>query len=129
MTLDLGIYGLAWAQSIVAAVEVMILFAIMSFRIPQLFDMVFVRAIARMVSATGFMAIVTYVMVSIFALNADDRSFMTIFPKFSLIVMVSFAAYVAVCRLMSLSEASLVTSRLKRLVFDPYRSGQGNYRS
>ena len=129
MTLDLGIYGLAWAQSIVAAVEVMILFAIMSFRIPQLFDMVFVRAIARMVSATGIMAIVTYVMVSIFALNADDRSFMTIFPKFSLIVMVSFAAYVAVCRLMSLSEANLVTSRLKRLVFDPYRSGQGGYKS
>jgi hypothetical protein len=129
MTLNLGIYGLAWAQSIVAAVEVMILFAIMSFRIPQLFDAVFFHAIARMVSATGFMAIVTYATVNIFALNAEDQSFMNIFPKFSIIVLASFAAYVAVCRLMSLHEASLVTSRLRKMVFDPYRSGSGSYKS
>ena len=121
MGADMGIYGLAWAQSIVAAVEVIILFAIMTMRIPQLFDTVFVHAVARMLSATGFMAVVTYVMVKIFALTAEDQSFMTTFPKFAVIVAVSFAAYVAICRLMQLTEATLVTRRLKKLAFDTYR--------
>ena len=31
--LDMGAYGLAWAQSLMAAVEVFILFVVMSFRI------------------------------------------------------------------------------------------------
>lgn len=121
MTINMGIYGLAWAQSIVAAVEVMILFAVMTFRIPQLFDTVFIHAIARMLSATGFMAVVTYAMVKIFALGIEDQSFMATFPKFAIIVAVSFAAYVAICRLMQLTEASLVTARLKKLAFDTYR--------
>ena len=121
MTINMGIYGLAWAQSIVAAVEVFILFAIMSFRIPQLFDAVFLHAIARMLSATGFMAVVTYIMVKIFALSATDQSFMTTFPKFSIIVAVSLIAYVVICRLMKLDEASLVISRLQKLAFETYR--------
>ena len=121
MAIDMGIYGLAWAQSIVAAVEVMILFAIMTARTPQLFNAVFLHAVGRMLSATGFMALVTYVMVKLFALSKEDQSFMTTFPKFAIIVAVSLAAYVAICRLMQLGEASLVTSRLKKLVFDTYR--------
>lgn len=121
MTINMGIYGLAWAQSIVAAVEVVILFVVMTFRIPQLFDAVFLHAIARMLSATGFMAIVSYIMVKIFALGIDDQSFMATFPKFAIIVTVSFIAYVAICRIMQLTEASLVTARLRKFVFDTYR--------
>jgi len=124
MGINMGIYGLAWAQSIVAAIEVMILFTIMSFRIPQLFDAVFVHAIARMVSATGFMALVTYITVKVFALTVQDQSFMTTFPKFSMIVIISLAAYVAICQFMRISEATLVTARIKQFVFDPYR-GKG----
>lgn len=122
MTINMGIYGLAWAQSIVAAVEVMILFAIMSIRIPQLFDMVFLHAIARMVSATGFMALVTYMTVKVLALSADDQSFMTTFPKFSLIVLISLGAYVLLCNLMKLDEAAMVIKRVKKFIFDPYRT-------
>lgn len=118
----LGIYGLAWAQSIVAAVEVMILFAIMSYRIPQLFDAVFIRSVGRMLSATGFMAIATYLSVKWLALSAEDQSFMMTFPKFSLIVMISGAAYLAVCRLMKLEEAQLVINQLQRLFFGQFRS-------
>ena len=121
MVADMGIYGLAWAQSIVAAIEVLILFAIMTMRIPQLFDTVFLHAVARMLSATGFMAIVTYAMVNVLALSKLDQSFMTTFPKFAVIVTVSLAAYVAICRLMQLPEATLVTRRLKKLAFDTYR--------
>ena len=122
MGVGMGIYGLAWAQSIVAAVEVIILFTVMSFRIPQLFDAVFFHGVARMLSATGFMAIVTYVSVKIFALSATDQSFMTTFPKFSLIVIISLVAYVAICRLMKLEEAHRVIERVQRIVFNQYRS-------
>lgn len=121
MTINMGIYGLAWAQSIVAFVEVAILFAVMTSRIPQLFDAVFLHAIARMVSATGFMAIITYAAVKIFALTVNDQSFMTTFPKFAIVVILSLAGYVVICRLMRLDEANLVSSRIKQLVFDPYR--------
>lgn len=121
MTINMGVYGLAWAQSIVAFVEVTILFTVMTFRIPQLFDAVFLHAIARMVSATGFMAIITYVAVKVFALTVNDQSFMTTFPKFSIVAILSLAGYVIICRLMHLDEANLVSSRIKQLVFDPYR--------
>ncbi len=120
MVLNMGIYGLAWAQSIIAVVEVFILFVIMSIRIPQLFDNSFIHAVARMVSATGFMSIVTYITVSIFALSADDQSFMTTFPKFSMIVIISLASYLGICQLLKLPEADLVVQRVKQLIFDPF---------
>ena len=121
MTINMGIYGLAWAQSIVAFVEVAILFTVMTFRIPQLFDAVFLHAIARMVSATGFMAVITYIAVKVFALTVNDQSFMTTFPKFAIVVILSLAGYVIICRLMRVEEAGLVTQRLRQVVFDPYR--------
>jgi len=124
MGIGMGIYGLAWAQSIVAAVEVFILFTIMSTRIPQLFDSGFFHAIARMVSATGLMAIVTYITVKVFELTADDQSFMTTFPKFGVIVVISLVSYVIICRLLRVDEANMVIGRVKHLVFDPYR-GKG----
>lgn len=122
MTIDMGIYGLAWAQSIVAFVEVVILFTVMTFRIPGLFDAVFLHAIARMVSATGFMAIISFISVKIFALTINDQSFMTVFPKFAIVVVISLAAYVLICHLMRVDEANLVTKRIRQFVFDPYRS-------
>lgn len=124
MVADLGIYGLAWAQSIVAVVEVAILFVIMAARIPGLFDAVFLHAIARMASATGFMSLVSYGSVKMLELTANDQSFMATFPKFSVIVIISLGAYVLLCRLMKLEEAGLVTDRIRHFVFDPYR-GKG----
>lgn len=124
MVAGMGIYGLAWAQSITAGVEVAILFIIMATRIPNLFDAVFVHALGRMVSATGFMALVTYGAVKVFELTANDQSFMATFPKFSMIVLISLSAYIGLCQLMRLDEAKLVTSRVKHFAFDPYR-GKG----
>jgi putative peptidoglycan lipid II flippase len=43
--LGLGVYGLAWAAAIVAAVEVAILFIVMSRRIKGMFDLTFLRAV------------------------------------------------------------------------------------
>ncbi len=121
MKLGLGAYGLAWAQSIMAAVEVFILFAVMARRIKNLFDVVFVHAVARMASATGFMALVSYLSVLQFQLNANDQSFLATFPKFAAIVTISFVAYVAFSRWLKLEEANPVIRTARNVLFGKAR--------
>ncbi len=116
MQLGLGINGLAWAQVIVAALEVAILFFIMSKRIPKLFDAPFFHALWRMVMATSIMSIVTYITVKLFDLASTDQSLTAILPKFTLIVLVSFASYIALCRSFKLDEVRPVLARLKKFL-------------
>lgn len=115
--LDLDIYGLAAAQSITAFVEVMILFIVMSRRIPKLFDARFVEGILRMVCATGLMFVATYTMVKIFNLSQVGESFFALMPPFALIVVVSLAAYLAVCKLLKVPEVTPVLNYLKQVIF------------
>src|SRR5690606_35234456 len=95
LSIGMGVYGLALAAVIVSIVEVGILFLIMSRRIEGLFDKPFVHAIWRMISAAGFTAIVTYVLVSFMPLGAEDV-FFSAFAKFSLIVGISASIYIIV---------------------------------
>ncbi len=122
LTLDMGAYGLAWAQSIVAFVEVMILFFVMSRRIEGLFDRVFMSAVMRMASATGLMAVVAYVSVQLFQLGADDQSFLATFPKFATIVVVALTSYIWFSRLFKLGEVEPVLKKLRSLLFGRFRS-------
>lgn len=116
--LDMGAYGLAYAQTIVAFFEVAVLFIIMQRRIEGgMFDKVFWHAIARMASATGFMAVITYIMVRLFQLQSTDLSISSTLPKFTLIVVISSAVYVWLCHLMKLGEAEPVIGRIKRILF------------
>ena len=48
-----------------------------------------------MILATSIMSIVTYITVKLFDLSSTDQSLTAIFPKFTLIVVVSFAVYLA----------------------------------
>ncbi len=69
-----------------------------------------------MASATGFMAIVSYLLVLLMPLQSgDDSSFYFTFPKFIVITAVSFAVYVAFSRLLKLEEANPVIRTLQRL--------------
>lgn len=115
--LHLGIYGLAWAASIVSIVQVVILLVIMSRHIQGLFDRVFIHAIARMASATGFMAVVTYFSFSMLPLNATDQSFFASFPKFIIIVAISALSYAALSRMLKLEEVNPIISRTKKILF------------
>ena len=112
-----GVYGLAWAQSIVAVVEVAILFVILSTRIPKLFNTVFLHAIMRMVGASGIMGLATYITVQLFQLQSDDMSFLSTFPKFGIITLVSFAVYIWVSTLFHLSEPKPILARVKAILF------------
>lgn len=122
MGLGLGPYGLAWATAIVSIIEVGILFKVMSKRIKGLFDKVFLHAVARMASATGFMTVITYLTVSFLPLSATDQSFLASFPKFVVIVLVSVTAYIILCWLMKLEEVNPIISRIKKILFGRAKS-------
>jgi putative peptidoglycan lipid II flippase len=122
MQLKAGVYGLAWAQSIVSAVEVIILFVIMSARLPRLFNTGFIRAISRMLIATFVMGIVNYILVKIFEFNSSDQSFFAAFPKFTLIALLSGIVYVLFSKLLKLSEADPVLMVLKKVLFLQFKT-------
>jgi len=117
MGLHMGVYGLAWAAVIVSAVEVGILFYVMSKRIPGLFDKPFVHALGLMMSAAGFTAVVTYILVTIMPLSADDQSFFASFPKFVLIVGISGLMYIIICRIFKLGEVEPILRRIQKILF------------
>ncbi len=119
MGLGLGVVGLAAAQSIMAVIEVIILFVIMSHRIPRLFDRPFIGAIGSMVAATGLMSVVTYLSVILFQLQNRDMSFFSTFPKFAIIVIVSAGAYLWLSHLFKLREARPILRRIEKLLFGP----------
>jgi putative peptidoglycan lipid II flippase len=117
MSLGMGAYGLAWATVIAAFTEVMILFVVMSRRIPELFDAKFIHAVARMLMATGIMSFVTYFSFSYLPLGANDLSFLSSFPKFALVASISLIFYVAVCWIFHLREVQPIVKRTQKIFF------------
>lgn len=117
ITLKMGAYGLAFAQSLVAMIEVVILFAVMARRIPGLFDRVFLHAVARMISATGFTSMVAYISVQLIQLQNSDQSFAATFPKFCIIALLSGAAYMTFCWLLKIDEVMPIIARGRKLLF------------
>lgn len=112
-----GVYGLAWAASITAVVEVVILFIMMSRRIKGLFDTTFVHAIAKMASASGFMAVITYLSVLYMPFSASDMSITSSFPKFALVTFISGVFYIILCKMLKLKEVDPILDRLKKILF------------
>lgn len=121
LELKLGVFGLATATAIVSFVEIFVLFVIMSKRLPGLFDFNFYGAVGRMLSATGFMAIVTYLLVSRFPLEALDQSFFASFPKFFFIVVSSLISYALFSYILKLKEVYPILERLKKIIFYRFR--------
>lgn len=117
MVLKMGAYGLAWAQSTVAVLEVVVLLAVMNRQMPKLFDMTFVRAIFKMIIAGTITGVVCYIAVLIMPFRYHDDSFFSAFPKFVIISLVSFGAYAAASKWLKLPEIDPILSRLKKVLF------------
>ncbi|HEY0965011.1 MAG TPA: lipid II flippase MurJ [Candidatus Saccharimonadales bacterium] len=115
MSLDMGVYGLAFAQSIVAVVEIAILFTVMARRIPGLFGGFFWHMMGRMAIAAAMTGFVSYVLVKLLPFSSTDNSFLQTFPKFALIAFISLSFYVLCSRLLGLKEADPVISIGRRL--------------
>ncbi len=114
--MNAGVYGLAWAAVITSAIEVSILFVVMSKRIVGLFDTPFIAALWRMVSSAGLTAIVTYVTVAFMPLGAEDV-FLSAFLKFMLIVCIASLTYIIVCRVFKLEEVEPILRRIQSILF------------
>jgi putative peptidoglycan lipid II flippase len=119
--LDLGVYGLALAQSIVAAFEVLTLIFILNRRMTNMFDFKFFKAMIFMFMSAFITAVFTYFVIKLLPLRASDVGFFVLTPKFGLIVVATFLFYVFVSRLFNLAEAKLVTNKLASFVFKPVK--------
>lgn len=117
MVLKMGAYGLAWAQSTVAVLEVVILLVVMNRQMPKMFDLIFMRAIFRMIIAGIITGVVCYVGVLVLPFRYHDDSFFSAFPKFVVISMVSFGVYAAASKWLKLSEIDPVLTRLRKMLF------------
>ena len=117
MVLKMGAYGLAWAQSTVAVLEVVVLLAVMNRQMPKLFDMTFVRAIFKMILAGIVTGVVCYIGVLVLPFRYHDDSFFSAFPKFVIISLVSFGVYAAASKWLKLPEIDPILARLKKVLF------------
>ena len=117
MVLKMGAYGLAWAQSTVSVLEVVVLLAVMNRQMPKLFDMTFVRAIFKMIIAGTITGVVCYIGVLVLPFRYHDDSFFSAFPKFIIISLVSFGAYAAASKWLKLPEIDPILARLKKVLF------------
>lgn len=120
MGLSMGVYGLAWAAVITSAIEVSILFTLMSRRIKGLFGDGFVHAVSRMILATSITGLVTYIMVTLLPLSANDQSFFSSFPKFVIIVSAGLLSYIVVCRLLRIKEVNPIIKRVSDVLFKQF---------
>jgi putative peptidoglycan lipid II flippase len=112
-----GLVGLALAQSIVAAIEVVILSVIMLVRDPKLFNLYFWSGIIRTISVTGFSLIAGYITVGFIPLGIDDRGFITLGAKLLILSGVTLATHFAISGLFDLEEARPFWSWARRLLF------------
>ncbi|GHU07733.1 putative lipid II flippase MurJ [Alphaproteobacteria bacterium] len=114
--LGLGAFGLAWAQVIWAALEIIALFVVMNIRIPKLFDREFGLTVLKMLIATALMSVVTYTLVSVMDLRFADQNILMVLPQLAVIGLASAVIYVVLSKLFRLSEANPVIDRIKRII-------------
>lgn len=119
--LNMGINGLAVAQSTVAVVEVMAMLLIMQHRHKGIFTFKLALALARMALATLICATVMYVLLNLLPLRASDVGFFAIVPKFMLIISVTLVTYLAASHMLRLKETKPIVRKLSRFVFRPVK--------
>ena len=117
---DNSISGLAFAQSVVAAIESIILLLILHFRLGGIITRKLIYAGFKIMFATFIMAVPTYGMVRfVFPLQVADVGFFTMAPKFIAILLVSGISYIIASSIAGLNEAKLFISTAKRWFFKP----------
>ncbi len=115
--LNAGPHGLAWAQSIGAVVEIVILLYLMSKRIDGLFDSKFLIAIIKMLIASLISGAASYWLVLMMPLLSSDESFFATFPKFVFIGCASVLVYLIMVKIFKVEEVDPIISRTKKILF------------
>ncbi len=116
--LDWGVDGLGVAQSIGAALEMVILLGILQKRAEgELFNKEFWQAILRMLIATLVTGCVAFSMTKFVPLMATDNSLVITIPKFLLITVTSLVAYLVASYFLDLREAKPILKFIKKILF------------
>lgn len=116
-----GIAGLALAQSITAAVEVILLFGIMFLRDHALLNKAFWASILRIISVTGFSVIAAFIMVSLLPLEISNKGFLQLGLRLGAIASVTFTVHILASLLFGLEEARPVINKLREIILKPIR--------
>jgi putative peptidoglycan lipid II flippase len=114
---NFNVEGLALAQSLVAAFEVIILVVIMIIRDHKTFNFDFLAGLLRTISVTGFTALSAYVMINVLPLQISDNGILTLGSKFCLIAGISLLIHFGLSILFGLDEALPVFNKLKSMSF------------
>ena len=117
-----GVYnvaGLALAQTLSAMIEVVILLLIIIKRDRKLFSLKYAGDLMRILSVTGFAIVGTFVMISLFPLEANDTGVITLGTKLTMISAVTFSIYIIMSALFNIEEVKPVTERIKKLILKP----------
>ncbi len=117
-----GVYnvaGLALAQTLSAMIEVIILLVIIIKRDRKLFSLKYAGDLMRILSVTGFAIVGTFVMISLFPLEANDTGVITLGTKLTAISAVTFSIYITMSALFNIEEVKPVTERIKKLILKP----------
>ncbi len=116
-----GVTGLAMAQSIVAAAEVVVLFIVMVSRDHKLLDPTFFGGLVKIISVTGFTVVATFCMISIMPLESGDRGFVTLSTKLGAIASVTFLVHIGMSTLFGLEEAKPVVRKVRSFILAPIK--------
>ncbi|HSW79854.1 MAG TPA: murein biosynthesis integral membrane protein MurJ [Candidatus Saccharimonadales bacterium] len=116
-----GVVGLAIAQSLVAAFEVIILFVIMVIRDHKLLDGAFFGGVGRILSVTGFSIVAGATVASVLPLGVNDKGYTVLGTKLLVITAVVFTVHITVSALFGLDEVKPVFRRLKQFILKPIR--------
>lgn len=113
--LDMGPYGLAWAQVIWAALEIIALFVVMTRRLSKMFTREFGMNVLKTVAATAVMSIATYVLVSLIGLRFDEQNILMVLPQLAFIGIISAIVYLTMSYILKIDEASPIVARIKKI--------------
>jgi len=116
-----GISGLAMAQSITAAFEVIILSAIMVQRDHKILNSEFWFGITRIASVTGFSILTAFIMISFLPLQVEDVGLVTLGGKLTAISAATIMVHVAISSLFGLEEARATLNKVRQLILRPIK--------
>ncbi len=114
-----GVAGLAFAQSLVATVEVSILFFIMARRDRKLIDLTFIGAVAKIISVTGFSIVAAYATITLYPLGINDRGLAVLGTKLALLSAVTFGVHIAISAIFDLDEVRPILKRIRKIIYKP----------
>jgi putative peptidoglycan lipid II flippase len=113
-----GVDGLGIAQSIGAFVEIVILLFILQRRSKgEILDKSFWKGLGRMLFATLICGCVAFSLTKFIPLMATDSSLVITIPKFLLIAVISFIAYIVASYFLNLKEAIPIVNYIKKKLF------------